>query len=165
MMILVTLELLIFLDFFVILSTRIQRNKYICVVFYFFAYTIKERLIMATMENDIVDRKTISVSKKRQITIPLQFYKHLNLDNEVDCSLEDGAIVIRPLNRETTEFSVEILKDLIEQGYSDDELIEQFKLQNDNIKKAVTNILEESDAIASGEKTAENLEDVFGLDV
>ena len=67
---------------------------------------------MATLECDIMDRKTISVSKKRQITIPLQFYKHLDLDNEVECSLEDGAIVIRPVHRGTSEFSVEILKDL-----------------------------------------------------
>ena len=117
---------------------------------------------MATLESDIRDSKTISVSKKRQITIPLQFYKHLNLDNEVECSLKDGAIVIRPVHRGTTEFSVEILKDLIEQGYSDDELVKQFELQNKNIKKAITNIIEESDAIASGEKSAANLDDVFG---
>lgn len=36
------------------------------------------------MERDVMNRKIISVSKKRQITIPLQFYKHLNLDNEVE---------------------------------------------------------------------------------
>lgn len=117
---------------------------------------------MATLERDIMDRKTISVSKKRQITIPLQFYKHLNLKNEVECSLEDGAIVIRPVHRGTTEFSVEILKDLIDQGYSDDELIKQFELQSKNIKKAVTNILGEADAIVAGEKPAANLEDIFG---
>lgn len=119
---------------------------------------------MATLENDIIDTKTISVSKKRQITIPLQFYKHLNLANEVECSLEDGAIVIRPINRGTTEFSVEILKDLIKQGYTDDELVEQFELQNKNIKKAIKNIMEESDAIANGEKPASNLDDVFNSD-
>lgn len=119
---------------------------------------------MATLESDIMDRKTISVSKKRQITIPLQFYKHLDLDNEVECSLEDGAIVIRPLHRGTAEFSVEILKDLIEQGYSDDELVKQFEIQSKNIKTAVTNILEEADAIVAGEKPAANLDDIFGSD-
>ena len=97
---------------------------------------------MATLERDIMDRKTISVSKKRQITIPLQFYKHLDLDNEVECSLEDGAIVIRPVHRGTSEFSVE--------------------LQNKNIKTAVSNMIEEADAIAAGEKSAANLNDVFG---
>lgn len=134
------------------------------VYFLYLAYTIKEVTIMATLESDIMDRKTISVSKKRQITIPLQFYKHLDLDNEVECSLEDGAIIIRPLHRGTAEFSVEILKDLIEQGYSDDELVKQFEMQSKNIKTAVTNILEEADAIVAGEKPAATLDDIFGSD-
>lgn len=119
---------------------------------------------MATSESDIMNRKTISVSKKRQITIPLQFYKHLDLYNEVECSLEDGAIVIRPPHKGTTEFSVEILKDLVDQGYSGDELIEQFEIQSKNIKTAVTNMLEEADAIVAGEKPAANLDDIFGSD-
>ena len=116
------------------------------------------------MECDIINRKTISVSKKRQITIPLQYYKHLNLDNEVECSLEDGAIVIRPVHRGTSEFSVEILKDLINQGYSDDELVKQFELQSKNIKKSITNILEEADSIAAGEKSSTSFDDIFGSD-
>ena len=113
-------------------------------------------------ERDILNRKIIRVSKKRQITIPLQFYKHLNLGGEVECSLEDGAIVIRPLHREPSEFSVEILKDLVSQGYSGDELVKQFKIQSRNIKKAVTNMLEEADAIAAGEKKAATFDDIFG---
>ena len=119
---------------------------------------------MASLEDNFMDRKIISVSKKQQITIPLQFYKHLNLDSEVKCLLKDGTITIRPLHRGTTEFSIEILKDLINQGYSDNELIKQFEIQSENIKIAVTNILEEADAIATGEKPASNLDDIFGSD-
>ncbi|WP_366923751.1 AbrB/MazE/SpoVT family DNA-binding domain-containing protein [Metallumcola ferriviriculae] len=114
------------------------------------------------MERDNMDRKIISVSKKRQITIPLKYYKHLGLDNEVECTLEDGAIVIRPLNRNSGEFSVEILKDLISQGYSGNELIKKFESQSKNIKKAVTHMLEDADAIAAGEKESESFEDIFG---
>lgn len=116
------------------------------------------------MERDIMDRKIISVSKKRQITIPLQFYKHLDLENEVECSLEDGAVVIRPLHREATEFSVEILKDLVAQGYSGDELVKQFERQSKNIKSAITNMLEEADAIAAGEKSSASFDDIFESD-
>lgn len=114
------------------------------------------------VERDIMDRKIISVSKKRQITIPLQFYKHLGLGNEVECFLEDGRIVIQPLHREPSEFSVEILKDLVSQGYSGDELVKQFEVQSKNIKRAVTNMLEEADAIAAGERSAANFNDIFG---
>ena len=128
------------------------------------AYTIKEAINMSTinMERDIMERKIISVSKKRQITIPLKFYKHLKLGSEVECSLEDGKIVIQPLHREPSEFSVEILEDLVSQGYSGDELVKQFKIQSKNIKKAVTNMLEEADVIAAGEKSAANFDDIFG---
>ena len=114
------------------------------------------------MSTNIMARKIISVSKKRQITIPLQFYKHLELGSEVECSLEDGKIVIQPLHREPSEFSVEILEDLVSQGYSGDELVKQFETQSKNIKKAVTNILEEADAIAAGERAAANFDDIFG---
>jgi len=112
-------------------------------------------------ERDSMERKIINVSKKRQITIPLKFYRKLGLGNEVECSLEDGAIVIRPVYRDTNDFSVEILKDLISQGYSGDELIKQFEAQNKNIKSAVGNMLEEADEIASGDKKAAKFDDVF----
>lgn len=113
-------------------------------------------------EDDFMNNKIISVSKKRQITIPLDFYNRLNLGKEVECSLEDDKIIIQPLRRDTSEFSVEILKDLVAQGYSGDELVEKFEKQSKDIKGAVTNIREEADAIAAGEKPAANLDDVFG---
>ena len=132
------------------------------IVLMIFAYTIEEVINMSTvaMERDSMDRKIISVSKKRQITIPLKFYEHLKLGSEVECSLEDGKIVIQPLHREPSEFSVEILKDLVSQGYSGDELVKQFEIQSKNIKKAVTDMLEEADAIAAGEKKAANFDDI-----
>jgi hypothetical protein len=36
-------------------------------------------------------------------------------------------IVIRPINRQPGEFSVEILRDLVSQGYSGDELVKRFE--------------------------------------
>ena len=119
---------------------------------------------MATskMERDLMDRKIINVSQKRHITMPLQFYKHLHLGSEVVCMLEDGKIIIQPLHRGPGEFSVEILKDLVSQGYSGDELVKQFETQSKNIKKAVINMLEEADAIAAGEKPAASFEKLFG---
>ena len=112
-------------------------------------------------EPDFADRKIISVSRKRQITIPLQFYNQLDLGSEVECLLEDGKIIIQPLLRESNGFSVEILRDLVSQGYSGDELVKQFETQSKNIKRAVTNILEEADAIAAGEKPAASFEEIF----
>jgi hypothetical protein len=41
-------------------------------------------------------------------------------------------------------------------------LVKQFEIQSKNIRKAVTNMLEEADAIAAGEKKAANFDDIFG---
>lgn len=114
-----------------------------------------------SLERDQMERKIISVSQKRQITLPLPFYKHLDLGSEVECSLEDGAIVIRPLQNNNMEFSVEILKDLVSQGLSGQELVKQFEKESKGIRKAVTTLIEEADAIASGEKSSASFDDIF----
>ncbi len=113
---------------------------------------------------DWMDSRVIRVSPKRQITIPLAFWKALDLSSEVECSLVDGAIVILPLRRSQDEFSVEILKDLVAQGYSGDELVRRFEAQHNNIKRAVRNLLEEADRIADGSKPAATFDDIFGSD-
>ena len=63
----------------------------------------------------IMQSKTIKVSEKRQITIPKSFFEKLNLGDEVECFFRKDRqeIVIRSPRKET-EFSEEILADLIE---------------------------------------------------
>ncbi|MBE1553170.1 AbrB/MazE/SpoVT family DNA-binding domain-containing protein [Sporosarcina limicola] len=112
--------------------------------------------------SDKMERKIISVSKKRQITIPLKFFNELNLDSEVECFVENDVIVIRPLHRDTSEFSLEILKDLVSQGFSGDELIKHFEIYSRTIQKSIGTLLEEADQIASDEKRAASFDDVFG---
>lgn len=114
------------------------------------------------MERDDMERKIIRVSKKRQITIPLKFFETLNLADEVQCSLENDAIVIRPLHQSQDEFSLEILKDLISKGYSGEELIKEFEIQRDKIKKATYSMLEEADKIAEGTTPSTSFEELFG---
>ncbi len=75
------------------------------------------------------DRKIISVSSKRQITIPKKFFRQLKFGKEVECFLEDDGIVIRPIQLEENEFSIEILRELVSQGYSGEELIKKFEAE------------------------------------
>jgi bifunctional DNA-binding transcriptional regulator/antitoxin component of YhaV-PrlF toxin-antitoxin module len=112
-------------------------------------------------ERDYMDSRVIRVSRKRQITIPLKFYEALNLGDQVVCSLEGGAVVIRPLRRTDDEFSVEILKDLVSKGFSGDELVSEFEAQSCKVKKAVHWLLEEADRIADGVQPASRFDDVF----
>ena len=114
------------------------------------------------MERGHMDRKIISVSQKRQITIPLKFFKQLGLDTEVECFVQNDSIVIRPIRTNQGEFSVEILKELVEQGLSGDQLVRQFEVESRNIKKAIGIMVEESERIASSEIPAATFADVFG---
>ena len=59
-------------------------------------------------------------------TIPLKFYERLNFGREAECFLADDAVVIRPLSASSDNFTMEILKDLVAQGYGGNELIEKF---------------------------------------
>lgn len=115
----------------------------------------------AVVERRDVERKIISVSPKRQITIPLKFFKQISLGKEAECYVENGALVVRPLSSDTGEFSIEILKDLVGQGYSGDELVRKFSEQTANLKKAIGRVFDEADEIASGRRKGASMSDVF----
>jgi len=63
--------------------------------------------------NEPFTRKRISVSKKRQITIPADFFNAMGVGAQVECYLRGGALVIRPVREESGAFDEEILAGLI----------------------------------------------------
>ena len=116
---------------------------------------------MLNMENSITERKIINVTGKRQVTIPLKFYEKLQFGKEVECFLTNDCIVLRPLGNSDDGFAVEILKDLVSQGYNGEELIEKFTEQKQNIKKAIGLLINEADEIANGMRKSVKTEDIF----
>jgi len=115
-----------------------------------------------SVENVAIERKIINVTGKRQVTIPLKFYEKLRFGKEVECFLTNDSVVLRPLSSSDDSFSMEILKDLVSQGYSGDELLEKFAEQRSNIKKAVGVLIEEADEIAAGKRMGATTKDIFG---
>jgi bifunctional DNA-binding transcriptional regulator/antitoxin component of YhaV-PrlF toxin-antitoxin module len=113
-------------------------------------------------ESMVMERKIINVTGKRQVTIPLKFYEKLRFGKEVECFLADDAVVIRPLSARDDSFTMEILKDLVSQGYSGDELLTKFAEQRSNIKKAIGVLIDEADEIAGGERKGATTKDIFG---
>jgi len=59
-------------------------------------------------------------------------------------------------------FTMEILKDLVAQGYSGDELLEKFAEQRINIRKAVDILINEADEIVAGKRVSASTQDIFG---
>ena len=47
--------------------------------------------------NAVMERKKVSISAKRQITIPQKFFTTLGFDDEAECILRGNELVIRPV--------------------------------------------------------------------
>jgi bifunctional DNA-binding transcriptional regulator/antitoxin component of YhaV-PrlF toxin-antitoxin module len=106
-------------------------------------------------------KKRISVSQKRQITIPIEFFKSIGIDKEVDCYLQNNAIVIRPAYEDMGEFDEQILADLISQGFSGQELLARFKQARHKIRPAIESLLKEAYLAAEGKAPSLTYEDIF----
>lgn len=107
-------------------------------------------------------KKRISVSQKRQITIPIEFYNSVGIDKEVECYVQNNAIIIRPVRESSGEFDEQILADLIAQGLSGQELLDKFKETRRQIRPAVERLLDEARLAAQDQASSEAYEDVFG---
>lgn len=109
-------------------------------------------------------KKRISVSQKRQITIPIEFYNEVGIDKEVECYIQNNAIVIRPVRESSGEFDEQILADLISQGISGEELLSKFKETRKKIRPAVEGLIKEAELAAKGEENYSTYDDVFGME-
>lgn len=117
---------------------------------------------MKTKGENPMLKKRISVSQKRQITIPIEFYNSVGIDKEVECYVENNAIVIRPVRESGGEFDEQILADLIAQGLSGQELLDKFKETRRQIRPAVERLLDEARLAAQSKTPNNNYEDIFG---
>lgn len=107
---------------------------------------------MAPLEPQNVERKIISVSPKRQITIPLKFFRQVGLGKEVECFVQDGCIVIRPLRSDDEQLTVDILRDLVAQGYQGEELVRKFSQERAKVKTAISRVSDDADESSGGKR-------------
>lgn len=109
-------------------------------------------------------KRRISISSKRQITIPAKYFEALELNKELDCIYSGNMLILTPVRSEDSPFAEEILKDLIDQGYSGDKLMSEFTKMNRNIRPAVEKMVEEADRIAEEAFTdyKDKTDEIFG---
>ena len=113
-------------------------------------------------EKIIMKPKRISVSSKRQITIPLEYCKALNIENEVECIMKNNSIIIRPvIDTSQDNFADLILEDLIKEGYKGKKLLEEFKIRKEKIRYAIKDMQEEADKVAEDETPYRTMEEIF----
>ena len=117
----------------------------------------------AIMKGTIMDRKRVSISAKRQITIPQKFFSQLGFESEAECIIRGNEIVIRPVKQEMGgEFAEMILADLIARGYTGEQLLAGFKKEQRKIRPAVEEMLSDAELAAEGKIDSFSYEDVFG---
>ena len=108
-----------------------------------------------------MERKIISISNKRQITIPQSYFERLGFDREAECIMHGSELIVRPVRQSGGEFAEQILADLIGQGYSGQELLAQFKTQQAKIRPAVERMIAEADETAKGNRQPVSLDELF----
>ena len=112
-----------------------------------------------------MESKKVSISSKRQITIPQKFFTLLGFNTEAECIMRGNELDLRPVKENTSgEFAEQILADLIRQGYSGEELLMKFKQAQRKVRPAVEAILAEADRVAESKSGGYSLEDVFGTE-
>lgn len=112
-----------------------------------------------------MNRKTIRISEKRQLTIPQKFFEALGFSTEAECILRGNEIVLRPVREQGGgEFAEQILADLIAQGFSGDQLLTEFKKMQKKVRPAVEAMLIQAEQAARGESESSSYEDVFGTE-
>ena len=111
------------------------------------------------------DRKRLSISSKRQITIPQKFYTMLGFTDTAECVVRGNELVIRPVRSESGgEFAEQILAELIAEGLSGEKLLTEFKARQAKIRPAVEAMIADAEAAAAGTGEYESYEDVFGTE-
>ncbi len=111
------------------------------------------------------EKKRISVSQKRQITIPLKYFEMLDIGNEVECFVDKDMLIIKPVRIESNaEFAQEILKELVEKGLGGNELLQEFQRITKKVRPAVQEMIDEADKAARNFRGTgdDQMSDIFG---
>ena len=111
------------------------------------------------------EQKIISVSVKRQLTIPQKFFNALGFGDEAECILQEDGLLIRPVRvAEGNEFSEQILADLISQGYEGQQLLRKFKEYTRAVRPAVIKMLEDNKTFAKSGKGKIPMDELFATE-
>ncbi len=115
--------------------------------------------------NAAMEKKIVSISTKRQITIPQKFFTLLGFDTEAECVVRGNELIIRPVKTNAGgEFAEYILADLIAQGLNGVELLKAFKDKQAKVRPAVESMIAKADEVAMGNGEYSTYDDVFNTE-
>lgn len=81
------------------------------------------------------ENEKVAVSSKRQIAIPKEFFDAIGIEKEIIMELNDGVIHIKPVRTHTDDFSEEILADVIQEGFTGNDILKEFQRRKNMIRR------------------------------
>ena len=120
---------------------------------------------VAMKGNSAMDKKIVSISSKRQITIPQRFFSMLGFSDEAECIVRGNELVIRPARQNNGgEFAEYILAELIRDGLSGDALLKAFKAKQAQVRPAVEAMIQEAHNVAHDIGEYSTYDDIFSAE-
>lgn len=120
---------------------------------------------VAMKGNCTMEKKTVSISSKRQITIPQKFFQALGFTDEAECIVRGNELVLRPVRTNSGgEFAEQILTELVAEGLSGNELLTEFRKRQAKVRPAVEAMITEAENAASGNGEYYTYDDIFGTE-
>lgn len=120
---------------------------------------------MPAVVHHMPEQKRVTITSKRQFTIPQKYYTELGFDKEAVCTMGDGFLIIQPMAQiPSGEFAEQILADLIAEGFSGQELLDEFKTRQAKVRPGIEAMLEAAKAAAQGIGEYSNYDDIFGAE-
>ncbi len=118
---------------------------------------------MPTVVQNKAEQKRVTITSKRQFTIPQKFYSALGFGREAICTMGDGMLIIQPTKYDSSdsEFADNILEELIKEGFSGQELLNEFRIRKSRIRPAVETLLEQAKAVSLGIGEYSTYSDIF----
>ena len=120
---------------------------------------------MPAVVKHMPEQKKVTITSKRQFTIPQKYYTELGFDKEAVCIMGDGFLIIQPTAQVPSgEFAEQILADLIAEGFAGQELLDEFKSRQAKVRPGVKAMLEAAKTVAQGNGEYSIYADIFGTE-
>lgn len=87
--------------------------------------------------------KMVRITSKRQFTIPKIYFDKLRLGEAVKCYLEGERLILEPVREDSFwDFSTDILRSLVAEGYQGETLLDEFEARKRNALQALGSMVE-----------------------
>ena len=111
------------------------------------------------------EQKRVTITSKRQFTIPQKFFNELGFEREAICTMGEGMLIIQPVaNEQGSDFAEQILADLIKEGFVGDKLLAEFKTRQSKVRPAIERLLEQAKEAANGRGEYSTYDDIFAAE-